>query len=271
MPNNKPTTLTTGEVRISYEHLLKPYANQPGTEEKFSVTLLIPKSDAVTRQRIDAAIQAAAQEGLTSKWGGVRPAQLAAPIYDGDGLRASGEPFGAECKGHWVMTASSKTRPQIVDTNLCPILDSTQIYSGIYARVSINLFPYLNAGKKGVGCGLGPVQKTRDGEPLGNQVSPEDAFGAPPPQYAPPAPGYSQPQYQQQPQYGVPYGAPQQPVQPQYQQQFGAPQQPQAQPPWHTSAQPAYTAYPAQPGQMVDPITGQPLGNVAGGIYGLGQ
>ncbi len=211
----KPTQVTTNEVRISYEHLLKPYANQPGAEEKFSATLLIPKSDIATKQRIDAAIQAAAQEGMTSKWGGVRPAQLAVPIYDGDGVRPNGEAFGPECKGHWVMTASSKQRPEIVNLNVEPIIDATEIYSGMYAKVNINFFPYFNRGKKGIGCGLGPVQKTRDGEPLGGRVSAAEAFGgaapapqynapyqppfAPPPQYAPPQ--YAQPQYSQ-PQYG---------------------------------------------------------------------
>ena len=172
----KPTQVTTNEVRISYEHLLKPYANQPGAEEKFSATLLIPKSDIATKQRIDAAIQAAAQEGMTSKWGGVRPAQLAVPIYDGDGVRPNGEAFGPECKGHWVMTASSKQRPEIVNLNVEPIIDATEIYSGMYAKININFFAYFNSGKKGIGCGLGPVQKTRDGEPLGGKSRAEDDF-----------------------------------------------------------------------------------------------
>lgn len=61
----KPTQLTTGEVRISYEHLLKPYAQQPGAEEKFSATILVPKSDADTKRRLDAAIQAAITEGVS--------------------------------------------------------------------------------------------------------------------------------------------------------------------------------------------------------------
>jgi len=221
MATNKPTMVTTGEVRISYEHLMKPYANQPGAEEKYSATLLIPKSDVATKQRIDAAIQAAVQEGINSKWNGVRPPQVAIPIYDGDGVRPNGEPFGPECKGHWVMTASSKLRPEVVDLNLNPIIDATEVYSGMYARVNINFFPYNSAGKRGVGCGLGPVQKTRDGEPLGGRISAADAFGGSASNYPaqPTAPAYTQPQTYQQPQYPAP---------PQYQ-------------------------------QSVDPITGQPM------------
>ncbi|HWQ98904.1 MAG TPA: DUF2815 family protein [Clostridia bacterium] len=234
----KPTQVTTNETRISYEHLLKPFANTPGAEEKYSITLLIPKSDVATKQRIDAAIQAAAQEGVTSKWNGVRPAQLAVPLYDGDGVRPNGEAFGPECKGHWVMTASSKQRPEIVDLGLNPIIDATQIYSGMYANVNLNFFAYFNSGKKGVGCGLGPVQKTRDGEPLGGRVSAAEAFSAAPAQYSAPAPQQYAPPAQ--PQYGMPY----------QQQAVGAP-------PWTPPTQygaPQTTQYGA-----VDPITGRPI------------
>lgn len=191
------TSVTTNEVRISYEHLTKPYAQNADSKEKYSATLLIPKADVVTKQRIDAAIQAAIQEGVAGKWNGVRPAQVSAPLHDGDGARPNGEPFGSECKGCWVMTASSKQRQDVVDINLQPIIDATQIYSGMYARVNINFFAYFNSGKKGIGCGLGPVQKTRDGEPLGGRISAADAFGAaaPQPQYQQaPAPQYAPPQ-----------------------------------------------------------------------------
>jgi len=200
MAELKPTQLVTGEVRISYEHLLAPYANQPGADEKFSATLLIPKSDTAVKQRIDASIQAAITDGVSGRWNGARPAQPPTPIYDGDGLRPSGEAFGEECKGHWVMTASSKIQPEVVDTAGNPIFAPTEIYSGMYARVFLNFFAYNAAGKKGIGCGLGPVQKTRDGEPLGGRISASDAFGGA--ASYPATPQYRAPQYQQpQPQY----------------------------------------------------------------------
>ena len=259
MATTKPTQVTTNEVRISYEHLLKPYANQPGAEEKYSVTILIPKSDIATRQRFDAAIQAAIAEGVTSKWNGARPQQPPLPIYDGDGVRPSGEAFGDECKGHWVMTASSKQQPEIVDVAGNPIFSPTEIYSGMYARVFVNFFAYNAAGKKGIGCGLGPLQKTRDGEPLGGRVSAADAFGGQQPQQpqqpqypvsTPPAAQFQQPAYPAQPQYAP---APQQAYAPQAQPQY-APVQPQQQ---QQQQQQQY--------QALDPITGQPVG----GIYGI--
>lgn len=255
-----PTKVVTGEARLSYSHLTKPYANQPNQEPKFSTTLLIPKSDIATKQKIDAAINAAIQQGVTDKWNGVRPPMVAIPIHDGDGTRPSdGMPFGEECKGHWVMTASSKQRPEIVDLNLQPILNETEIYSGMYARVSINFFSYAVQGKKGIGCGLNNVQKLRDGEPLGGRTNASDDFGdLPVPGESiyqqPSQPLYQQPTFQppqyQQPQQ--PYRAPQQPVYPP--QQSAYPQQGYTQPQYQ---QPA----PAQ----IDPITGKPMtGQVMG-------
>lgn len=276
--NTDPKRVVTGQVRLSYVHLTKPRPPRQGSNEepKFSVTLLIPKSDVATMQRINGAIQAAIQEGTASTWGGIRPPQPALPLYDGDGVRPSGEPFGAECRGHYVITASSKQQPEIVDTNMNPIMQSTEVYSGMYARVSVRFFAYNSNGKKGIGCGLGNVQKLADGEPLAGGASAAEDFGG-----APTAPAMApQPGYPQQPNYG-------QYQQPMYPQQ---PQQPQqAQPGYTQQAQPNYQpqGYPQQPAiqpgqwptigfmpqqqptQPIDPITGKPV--VPGGVLGIDQ
>lgn len=255
-----PTRVVTGEVRFSFVNLLKPRASQQGGEEKYSVTILVPKSDVATKQRIDAAIEAAKQVGKSKTWNGVIPPMVAIPIHDGDGVKPSdGMPFGEECKGHWVFSASTKVDqpPKIVDANMNPIINPTEVYSGMYGRIAINFGPYANAGKKGIGAYISTnVQKTRDGEPLGSSApAAQDDFGGGAPQgyghqpnnqwtqYGQQQPGYGQPQ---QPNYAhqMPYGM--QPNQPQ--QGFGqAPQQPQQQ-------------------QQFDPITGQPIN---GGVYGL--
>ena len=112
MYQNDAMKVLTGEVRLSYANLTTPRAAQQGGEPKYSVTLLIPKSDAATKADIDAAIQAAANDALAKVWNGARPPMLKVPIYDGDGVRPSGVPFGDECKGHWVMTASTKNKPR---------------------------------------------------------------------------------------------------------------------------------------------------------------
>lgn len=178
---NDVTRVTTNEARLSYVHLFKPYAFQAGQEEKYGVTVLVPKTDVDTMARINAAIEAAKQKGAQDKWGGVMPPLCPTPVYDGDGVRPSdGMPFGPECKGHWVFTASAKADypPQVVDSQGNPVINQSEVYSGMYGRVNVSFFPYTFGGKKGIGCGLGPVMKTRDGEPLGGGApSAAEAFG----------------------------------------------------------------------------------------------
>lgn len=192
MYQNDPMKVLTGEVRLSYCSLTTPRAAKQGGEPKYSVTLLIPKTDTATKTDIDASINAAAQEALTKVWNGARPPMLKVPIHDGDGVRPSGVPFGDECKGHWVLTASTKNKPQVVgiDNINCELAPS-DIYSGMYGRVTVRFFGYSNSGNKGIGCGLGNVLKTRDGEPLSGQASAASDFagiGAAP--AAPATPNY---------------------------------------------------------------------------------
>lgn len=179
MYQNIATKCLTGEVRLSYAHLSQPYANprQPGAEPKYTVTLLIPKTDTATFNDLTAAFNAAANEAVNKKWGGVKPPVIAPIIHDGDGVRSDGTPYGEECKGHWVLTASTKQRPQVVDqSNINVELAPQDIYSGMYARVTLNFFGFNTAGKKGVGCGLGNVLKVRDGEPLSGGASAASDF-----------------------------------------------------------------------------------------------
>ena len=181
------THVVTGKVRFSYEHLMKPYANttnDPNAQPKYSVTVLVPKSDTATKARLDAGINAAKKAGQeTKKYKEGTPIdKLPTPIWDGDGYRADGyTPFGPECKGMWVFTASCNAdrKPEVVDANGGPIITASEIYSGIWGRVSVDFFPYNFAGKQGVGCALCNAQKLADGEPLGAaRPSAGDDFGA---------------------------------------------------------------------------------------------
>jgi len=231
--------MTTGEGRISYVHVYEPYSNNGG-EPKYSVTFLMPKIDVQSKARLTAAEEAAKQKGITEKWNGVLPPVIASAIYDGDGVRPNGEPFGAECKGCWVFTASSKNPVPLVDANMNPIVQKGEIYSGCYGRICVSLFAYNSNGKRGIGIGLEAVQKLRDGDPLGGGVSVSDAFGGMPAPAAAPAAAPAQPIYQQPA-----------PAQPMYQQP--APAQPMYQQPYQPSAAAM------QPSAAFDPITGAPL------------
>lgn len=172
------TKVMTAEVRLSYCHLVEPYANPntPGAEPKYSVTLLIPKSDTATKADIDNSMKAAYEQGVKDKWNGARPTLKNALIYDGDGMKQDGTPYGPECKGCWVISARSKTKPEVVHvSNPIVQLESTDIYSGMYARVSINFYAF-NGQQKGVAAGLSNVFKTRDGEPLSGGASAASEF-----------------------------------------------------------------------------------------------
>lgn len=215
MANNNPAHIVLTDVRLSYTHLAEPYASQPGQDPKYSATILVPKSSN-QKAKIDAAVAAAAQRAR-EKYGQTFPPQPKVSVHDGDGVRPSdGRPFGEECRGCWVFTASNKNRPNVVDLALQPILDATEIYSGMYANVGVTFFGYNAPQNKGIGVALDNVQKTRDGEPLGGvRASAADDFAdvsaapAYPEPYAAPAyPAYPQNAYPAQQAYGNdPYAA----------------------------------------------------------------
>ena len=168
------TRIVTGEVRLSYANIWEPKSIQGGAP-KYSVSLIIPKSDQATLTAINRAIDAAIEAGI-AKFGGKKPnkAALKLPLRDGDVEKDDPAYAGA-----MFLNANSKTPPQVVDENVAPILDRAEVYSGCYGRVSLSFYAFNTNGNKGIACGLGNIQKTRDGEPLGGgHVSAADDFGA---------------------------------------------------------------------------------------------
>ena len=167
MSANKNTTkVVTGVVRLSYANVWEPVSINGGTP-KYSVSLIIPKSDTKTIEAINAAVDTAIKEGA-AKFGGKIPnkAALKLPLRDGD-VERDDEAY----KGAYFVNANSTSAPQIVDRAVQPILDRSEVYSGCYARVSINLYAFNSSGNRGIACGLGNIQKVRDGEPLGGKSS----------------------------------------------------------------------------------------------------
>ena len=169
--HQNPTKVVTGVVRLSYANVWEP-ASINGSNPKYSVSLIIPKTDAKTIDAINAAVDAAIKDGA-AKFGGKIPnkAALKLPLRDGD-LERDDEAY----KGAYFVNANSTTAPQIVDRSVQPILDRAEVYSGCYARVSINFYAFNSNGNRGIACGLGNIQKVRDGEPLGGRSSAADDF-----------------------------------------------------------------------------------------------
>lgn len=172
--------ITTGEVRFSYAFLFEARApkDRPDGDKKYSVTLLIPKSDKATIKRLRDAEAKAAEENK-GIWGGKIPHNLKSIIHDGD-VEADLE-TNPEYEGHWYMSVSAGERykPGIVDRQMNPIIDAGELYSGCYGRVSLVPFAYNTQGNKGISFGLRNVQKLREGEPLGGVAGrAEDDFDA---------------------------------------------------------------------------------------------
>lgn len=162
--------MVTGKVRLSYAHIWEP-ASINGSDEKYSVSLIIPKSDKKTVNAINKAVEQAKEDGK-AKFGGKIPATLKLPLRDGDIERPDDEAYADS----YFINANSKEKPQIVDKNVQAILDRNEVYSGCYARVSITLYAFNTNGNRGIACGLGNIQKVADGEPLGGRTRAEDDF-----------------------------------------------------------------------------------------------
>lgn len=171
---NQATKVVTGEVRFSYLHVFQPHAIEEGQQEKYSVALLIPKNDKKTLTKIKNAVDAAKVAGESTKFGGKIPANLKTPLRDGDAERPDQE----EYKGMYFLNANSTNKPGLVDADVNPIMDSTELYSGCYGRASVNFYAYNVSGNRGIACGLNNLQKTRDGDTLGGRSRAEDDFDA---------------------------------------------------------------------------------------------
>ena len=170
-----PTKVITGpDTRWSYCNAWEAKAINGGTP-KFSVSLIIPKSDTATIAKVKAAIQAAYEEGASKlKGNGKSVPQLSAiktPLRDGDLER----PDEAYANAYFI-NANSATAPGIVDADRQPIIDHSEVYSGVYGRASINFYAFNSNGNRGIACGLNNLQKIRDGEPLGGKSRAEDDF-----------------------------------------------------------------------------------------------
>lgn len=177
--NNTTTKVITGKVRLSFVKVFEPEADDSDILW-YSCMILIPKEDKETLKKIKAAVDAAKEQGK-GKWNGKIPSNLKLPLRDGDADRPDDE----ACEGMYFINAKSRTKPGIAKpigkgsdgkTKLQEITDSTEVYSGCYAKVSINFYAYDTKGNRGVAVGLNNIVKVQDGEYLGGRASVQDDF-----------------------------------------------------------------------------------------------
>ena len=176
--NVNPMKVITGpNTRWSYANVWEPKSINGGVP-KYSVSLIIPKSDTKTVTKIQAAIEAAYKEGESKLKGSGRsvPALsvLKTPLRDGDTERPDDEAYADS----YFINANSASAPGIVDADRQPVIDRSEVYSGVYGRASINFYVFNSNGNKGIACGLNNLQKVKDGEPLGGKSRAEDDFAS---------------------------------------------------------------------------------------------
>ena len=174
---NNPTKVITGKNTVmSYLNVNEPKAPLGGGTPKYSVSLIIPKSDTATVQKIKDAIKAAYDEGQSRLKGSSKtvPAldSIKTPLRDGDRDRPGDDAY----RNAWFINANSTSKPGVVDADRQPITDTSELYSGIIGRASINFYAYNSNGNRGIACGLNNIQKLADGTPLGGRTRAEDDF-----------------------------------------------------------------------------------------------
>ena len=172
---NPMKAITSPDTRWSYANVWEPKSINGGAP-KYSVSLIIPKSDNKTLAKIKAAIEAAYKEGKAKLKGNGKsvPALSAIKTHlrDGDTERPD-DPAYANA---YFINANASSAPGIVDVDRNPILTRSEVYSGVYGRASITFYAFNSSGNRGIACGLNNLQKVRDGEPLGGKASAEDDF-----------------------------------------------------------------------------------------------
>ncbi len=165
------TKVITGKVRFSYVTVFEPKAMQEGAKPKYSVCLLIPKTDEKTIKAVKAAIDTAYESGQAI-FGGKLPKVWKNPLRDGDEERDDNPAF----EDMYFINANSLNQPGVIN-KARKELTKDEFYSGCYGRASINFYPFNNSGNKGVACGLNNLLKESDGEKLsGTKVEARDDF-----------------------------------------------------------------------------------------------
>lgn len=160
-------------ARFSYANVFVPKAMNANSPEKYSVSIIIPKSDKETLAKIKKAIEAAkiAGKAKVAKNGKI-PTNLKTPLRDGDEDRPDDEAYADA----YFINANSNKQPGIVDENRQAIISADEFYSGCYGRCTVNFYAYSSNGSKGIAAGLQNLQKLADGERLGGGASAEEDF-----------------------------------------------------------------------------------------------
>lgn len=142
------------QARIAYQHLTQPYAGKEGDKPAYSCCAIISKEDAAVVEKTIAAFRETPE--ALGVWGGKRPSTFKQLIHDGD------EREDAAFKGRKYFNCKSYRPVSVQNRDKLPIVNESEIYSGMWGIVCLNIYAYNNVGGKGVALGLEAVLKTAD-------------------------------------------------------------------------------------------------------------
>lgn len=173
-PIVKENKVIFGPCRLSYTHLFEKYSMDGNADNgKYMTNILLPKDEKETVKALNQAIEEARKAGIVLKWHGKEPKKIDLPLRDGD--EKENDDSGIY-EGKYYLNAKCNTRPGILDRKKVPITDEEEMYSGVWAILSVTFYAYDVNGNRGIACGLNSVMKYKDDDRLGGRVSAEKDF-----------------------------------------------------------------------------------------------
>lgn len=172
----------TGEFRVSYAHVLEPWAGQSGQKAKYSVQCIVPKNEPWLKKMMLHAKDLGEEAFGENFMKLVKANKVRWPFRDGDlEYGEDHENYGGMIFFNANGASEGKTPPALIDQKRRDMRKLTNpervFYSGVYARAQVKLYHYKGkGGGNGVACFLYAVQYMRPGEKLGGGPSIESVF-----------------------------------------------------------------------------------------------
>lgn len=165
-----------GPVRLSFVNVFEKVESPSGVDQ-YSLTAMIPKSAKSLVNHMNTAIKVAIDSGIKSgkiAKGDVKNLRL--PARDGDDKDDRGG-RGSEFDNMIYFSATNaRNQPGVLDEQKQPIVDTDEIYSGVWAYLHITFHAYNTRGNKGIRANLNHVMKVKNDERLDGRKSVEEAF-----------------------------------------------------------------------------------------------
>lgn len=158
------------DIRFIWPYLFEKCADDDNP--KYKVTILIPKSNKVAMERVNAAIDEAIDRGMSGSGRpeytfkkGTKESSLNIPLHDGI-EKADDEKYAWMYEGYHFMTLRTDRRPSVLDANGQQIIDPAEFRMGCKGAVSVTFAPYNNK-SQGVGAYLNHVMVLEESDYAG--------------------------------------------------------------------------------------------------------